>query len=282
MDHRKILLINLSKGLLSETDTMFLGMVLTGRLFAAAMTRATLSPSRRVPFYVYIDEFQNFTSASIGPMLAEARKYGLSLTLAHQNLAQLPKDLSEAVLANTGSRVFMRVGSPDAQILAQYVAPNFTEHDLVSLPDRYAVARLKVNNVPSPPFVLRTPPESAEAMQPPDAALIAEIVRRSRERHSQNSAHVRRGIEMRRLSYLSRLTPRAAGFEGAVLEYLTGAGVRTLNDVLPMLPEQLAKLTDLASSVQPRAAMEVMLGTLRKLSVLQKIQADPQSVEVKT
>ena len=87
---------------------------------------------------------------------------------------------------------------------------------------------------------------------------------------------------MRRLSYLSRLTPRAAGFEGAVLEYLTGEGVRTLNDMLPLLPEQLAKLTDLASSVQPRAAMEVMLGMLRKLSVLQKIQADPQSVEVNT
>ena len=87
---------------------------------------------------------------------------------------------------------------------------------------------------------------------------------------------------MRRLSYLSRLTPRAAGFEGALLEYLNGEGVRTLNDVLPMLPEKLAKLTDLAASVQPRVAMEGMLGTLRKLSVLQKMHAELQSFENRT
>lgn len=122
MDGRKILLVNLSKGLLSELDTRFLGMLLTGRLFAAAASRADMPAANRTPFYLYIDEFQNFTNDSIAAMLAESRKYGLVLTVAHQELGQLPSTLRDAVLANTGSKVMFRVSCKDAETFAQYVA----------------------------------------------------------------------------------------------------------------------------------------------------------------
>ena len=162
MDDKKILLVNLSKGLLSELDTRFLGMLLTGRLFAAAASRADVPVARRTPFHVYIDEFQNFTSDAISAMLAEARKYGLALTVAHQELGQLPGDLRDSLLANTGSKIMFRVSCADAEALAQYIAPHYTAQDLMTLPDYTAMARIKVDNVPSPVFVMRTQPPTIE------------------------------------------------------------------------------------------------------------------------
>ncbi|MBL8343968.1 MAG: DUF87 domain-containing protein [Rubrivivax sp.] len=156
MDQKKILLVNLSKGLLSELDTHFLGMLLTGQLFAAATSRADMPAASRTPFHVYIDEFQNFTNDSIGAMLAEARKYGVALTVAHQELGQVPRELRDSLLANTGSKVMFRVSCADAEALAQYIAPHYTPQDLMTLPDHTAMARIKIGNVPSPAFVMQT------------------------------------------------------------------------------------------------------------------------------
>lgn len=156
MDRRAILLVNLAKGLLSELDSRFLGMLMTGRLFAAAASRADQTPATRVPFHLYIDEFQNFTSDAVAAMLAEARKYGLALVLAHQQLGQLPEDVRGAALANTGSKVMFRVSCADAQELAPYIAPYYTANDLATLPDHLAMGRIKIANVPSPVFVMRT------------------------------------------------------------------------------------------------------------------------------
>lgn len=263
MDRKRILLINLSKGLLSEADSMFLGMMLTGRMFAAAMTRASMAPSRRVPFHIYIDEFQNFTSSSIGAILAEARKYGLSLTLAHQNVGQLPEDMAQSVLANTGSKIFMRLGSQDAGTLSQYVAPAFTVHDLVSLPDHHAIARLKINNVPSPAFVMRTRPDTAKATNG-DPTINDDVVRRSRQRYCVEVGVVRSRIEARRHSYLMHMTLAAAGLTDAFCKSLHADGAETVKDVLAWPAEKRARLIEQAQSLQDRGTIQriLSLGTL--------------------
>lgn len=258
MDRKRILLINLSKGLLSEADSMFLGMVLTGRMFAAAMTRASMAPSRRVPFHIYIDEFQNFTSSSIGAILAEARKYGLSLTLAHQNVGQLPDDMAQSVLANTGSKIFMRLGSQDAGALSQYVAPTFTAHDLVSLPDHYAVARLKINNVPSPAFVMRTRFDGT-AKTIANMSVVDDIVRRSRERYCVEVGLVRHRIEARRHTHLMRMTVAAAGLSDDLCKALQADGVRTVKEILAWPAEKRAQLISLSQTLQDRSTVQRIL-----------------------
>ena len=263
MDRKRILLINLSKGLLSEADSMFLGMVLTGRMFAAAMTRASMTPSRRVPFHIYIDEFQNFTSSSIGAILAEARKYGLSLTLAHQNVGQLPEEMAQSVLANTGSKIFMRLGSQDAGTLSQYVAPTFTAHDLVSLPDHYAVARLKINNVPSPAFIMRTRPDGATALHG-DAGGVDDIVRRSRLRYCVDVELVRNRIEAKRHSYLARMSPSAAGLSDDLCKSLHADGVRSLKEILLWPAEKRAQMFEARATIQDRSVVSRIL-TLARL-----------------
>lgn len=156
MDANKIFLIKLSKGLLSERGARFLGMLLTSRLFAAALSRADTAPHLRAPCHVYLDEFQNLVSPAIQGMLAESRKYGLRLTLANQNLSQLPPDLAQSVLTNCGTKIILRTGPQDAEVLAPWVKPHFSEADLVSLPSRHAVVRVVTNGVLSPPFAMRT------------------------------------------------------------------------------------------------------------------------------
>ena len=215
-----------------------------------------------MPFFVYIDEFQNFTSPSIGAILAEARKYGLSLTLAHQNIGQMPSEIAQSVLANTGSKVFMRLGSQDAAALSQHVAPQFSAHDLVSLPDHHAVARLKIDNVPSPAFVLRTRPEAGQHAD--DTRLTDDIVRRSRERYSVGVELVRHRIEARRHAYLARMTLAAAGLSDEMCKSLHSDDARTVKDVLAWTPEKRSRLSGLAETPQDRNVVQRIL-TLAKL-----------------
>ena len=243
MDGRKILLVNLSKGLLNERDTNFLGMLVTSRIFAAAMSRADMQPRRRAPFFTYIDEFQNFTSGSVSPILAEARKYGLYLTLAHQNLAQLPSDLGQAVLANTGSKIIMRVGVPDANALAQYVSPRFSEPDLIALPDGHALARLQVFNTPTPPFLLRTRASHGVALIS-DAAVTDEdeVASASKSKYSRPHRQVAAEIELRRLSYLIRIPGLFNSFNKSFREYLAEEGIGSIADLLSVLPDRYEEL----------------------------------------
>lgn len=231
MDKRKILLVNLSKGLLSESGARFIGMIVTGRLFAAAMARANVPRVRRAPFYLYLDEFQNFTTSAMTQALAEMRKFGLALTLAHQNLNQLPEQVREAVLANTGSRIFMRVGVPDAERLTEFVSPHFGKQDLVALPDHYAVARIKVDNVPSPPFAMRTRRLEEGGTTEAQRAIAKEIVARSRVRYCRAAAEIRKEIAWRRSRHLLQLSPAAAGFSAGVSDFLQTRGVHVGADL---------------------------------------------------
>jgi hypothetical protein len=118
MDHRKILLIKLNKGKLRQSADL-LGSLFMAKLQLAAFSRADIPEAARMPFYLYIDEFQNFASESFGVVLSEARKYGLSLILAHQTLQQIPKELRSVILGNAGIQVYFRTNREDAELLAK-------------------------------------------------------------------------------------------------------------------------------------------------------------------
>lgn len=163
IDNRGILLVNLPKGILGELDTQLLGSILLSKVFATALARARVKSARRTAFHLYVDEFQNFTNDTVAHMLSEARKYGLYLTLANQNLSQLQANLGrqnilDAVLGNVGNLIAFRVGPNDAQKLWAYTEPEFGSLDLQRLPNFHAVGRLLTAQGPTRPFVFRTLP----------------------------------------------------------------------------------------------------------------------------
>jgi len=182
MDKRKILLVNLSKGQLGELDMQLLGMIIIGKLFSSAMSRSILRSEDRIPFHLYVDEFQNFTTDTAASLLSEARKFGLCLTLANQNLAQLKsnkgrENLLDAILGNVGSFVLFRLGAPDAETMQIYTRPHFDYEDLQNLANYHALARLQTAEGPSIPFVFRTDPP---AILQKDKSVLKVIRRRQR------------------------------------------------------------------------------------------------------
>ncbi len=155
MDSKKIFLANLSKGRLGERNTSLLGLILVSKFLQAAFSRVDKKGDLPV-FYLYIDEFQNFATPSIGTILSEARKYKLSLIIAHQFIAQLDEKIRDAVVGNVGTKASFRVGATDAEFLAKQFEPTFSKQDLENLPNRHAVCALLVNGVPARPFSLQT------------------------------------------------------------------------------------------------------------------------------
>lgn len=161
MDTGKILIVNLSKGRLGEDNSTLLGAFLVTSIQQAAMTRADIPEENRNDFYLYVDEFQNFTTASFASVLSEARKYRLSLVVAHQYLSQLTKETSNAVFGNVGSIVAFQVGSDDASVLAHQLGkfPNqIGPENFTGLPNYTAYARLLIDGLPSNPFSIQTLP----------------------------------------------------------------------------------------------------------------------------
>jgi hypothetical protein len=155
MDGKKIFLANLSKGRLGERNASLLGLVLVSKFLQAAFSRVDGKGSLPT-FYLYIDEFQNFATPSISTILSEARKYKLSLTVAHQFIAQLPEDIRDAVIGNVGTKIAFRIGTTDAEFLEKQFHPVFTRSDLENLENRSASVALLVNGTPARPFTLRT------------------------------------------------------------------------------------------------------------------------------
>jgi hypothetical protein len=156
IDEGQIVLLRLSIGRLGAEDSAFLGSVLVTRILAAAMSRADLPLSARRRFNLYIDEFQCFTTDSIGTMVSQARKYGLSLVLAHQNLRQLSERVREEVLGNVGQIIAFRPGPPDVDLIQRYFDPTFSTNELLSLPNWTAAARLFGRSGPLTPFTFQT------------------------------------------------------------------------------------------------------------------------------
>ncbi len=161
MDNKKILLINLSKGRLGDLNSHLLGLILVGKILLSALSRGT--DGRNLPtFYLHIDEFQNVTTDSISVILSEARKYRLSLTVAHQYIAQLEDNIRDSVIGNVGSMAAFRVGATDAEYLEKQFSPPFSVQDLLNVQNRNSYLRMLVNGHPTDPFSVATlpPPEA--------------------------------------------------------------------------------------------------------------------------
>jgi hypothetical protein len=156
MDKKKIFLANLSKGRLGDRNTSLLGLILVSKFLQAAFSRVDTRGMDLPVFYLYIDEFQNFATPSIATILSEARKYKLSLTIAHQFIAQLEEDIRDAVIGNVGTKAAFRIGTSDAEFLEKQFTPTFSQQDLENLPNRNAVLSLLVNGVPARPFTIQT------------------------------------------------------------------------------------------------------------------------------
>ncbi|MEN9614421.1 MAG: hypothetical protein RLZZ347_728 [Candidatus Parcubacteria bacterium] len=152
MDDKKILLVNLSKGRLGDINANLIGLILVGKILMAALSRADSFGKELPPFYLYIDEFQNITTDSIATILSEARKYKLSLTIAHQFIAQLEEKIKDAVFGNVGSLAVFRVGAEDAEYLEKQFTPTFTASDIMNIDNRNAYVKLLVSGRTVTPF----------------------------------------------------------------------------------------------------------------------------------
>ena len=162
MDEKKIFLANLSKGLTGEVNSSLLGLILISKMQMAAMRRARMKESERSDFYLYVDEFQNFTTDSISTILSEARKYKLNLIMAHQYIPQLTDQIKNAVLGNVGSIGSFRIGVEDAEFLEKQFEPGFSRFDLVNLDNFNMIMKVMLNNKTSTPFKMEIYPPTKE------------------------------------------------------------------------------------------------------------------------
>jgi hypothetical protein len=164
MDNKKILLVNLSKGKVGEGNANLIGSLLVTKIYLAAMSRADAGPyelANLPPFYLYVDEFQNFANESFASILSEARKYNLALTVAHQYVEQMEDEVKAAVFGNVGTMIVFRVGASDAEIFEKEFAPTFILDDIVNLSARQIYLRLMIDGVGSSPFSAHTLPPIA-------------------------------------------------------------------------------------------------------------------------
>lgn len=158
MDKKKILLVNLAKGRLGDINANLIGLILVGKIQMAALSRVDMYGQKMNDFYLYIDEFQNITTDSIESILSEARKYHLSLNLAHQYISQIPENIKGAVFGNVGSMAVFRVGVEDAEFLAKQFDPTFTANDLIKLESYNAYVKMLSRGIPQKPFNIVTLP----------------------------------------------------------------------------------------------------------------------------
>ncbi len=164
MDEKKIFLVNLSKGRLGEMNSHLIGLILVGKFQMAALARQ--DSATRPDFFLYIDEFQNVTTDSISSILSEARKYRLSLNLAHQYISQIPEDIKGAVFGNVGTKAIFRVGPDDAQFLEKEMDPVFKAPDIMKIDNFNCYIKLLSNNIPQKPFnMLTLPPPKGNPSQ---------------------------------------------------------------------------------------------------------------------
>ncbi|MFA7653658.1 MAG: type IV secretion system DNA-binding domain-containing protein [Candidatus Magasanikbacteria bacterium] len=180
MDTKKIFIMNLSKGRIGEDNSRLLGGMLITKIQLSAMERVDTPEKDRSDFFLYVDEFQNFATESFANILSEARKYRLSLIMAHQYMEQLSEEVLAAVIGNVGTIVSFRVGSTDSEILAKEFMPTFIETDIVNLAKYQIFLKLMIDGIASQPFSAMTlPPIFSQSLQTTD-----KVVKVSRERYA--------------------------------------------------------------------------------------------------
>lgn len=194
MDNGKIFLVNLSKGRIGEQNAALLGAMIVTKIYLAAMSRAEVSKTSMrdlPPFFLFVDEFQNFANDSFSDILSEARKYKLNLTIAHQYIEQMEEEVRDAVFGNVGTTIAFRVGPLDAEVLEKVFLPTFTAEDIVNLGKYQIYLSLMINGVGSKPF-------SATNMAPLKRKSISyrtEVIENSRKLYAHSRDEVQGGIE---------------------------------------------------------------------------------------
>jgi hypothetical protein len=157
MDERKILIVNLSRGLVGEDNAALLGSLIVASMKRSAMSRADIDDiDQRIPFYLYVDEFQNFATDSFKTILSEARKYGLILTVANQYIEQMSPSVQDAIFGNVGSMIAFRLSANDAKSMVKYFEPHFTDHDLINLHNRHIIINMTIDGNRIPSFAAET------------------------------------------------------------------------------------------------------------------------------
>ncbi len=192
MDNSRILLVNLAKGRIGEDKANLLGSVIVTKLYLAALERQKMPENDRKDFYLYIDEFQNFSTDVFPSILSEARKYRLDLILAHQYTHQLSENVKHAVFGNVGTLVAFRVGSIDAKELAVEFLPTFNEQDIEHSENHHIYLKLMIDGKRSLPFSAVTLPPVCKCGEEADRETIIKV---SRERYAKRKEEVETKIE---------------------------------------------------------------------------------------
>lgn len=191
MDSQKIIIMNLSKGRIGEDNSALLGAMMITKIQLSAMERVDIPEEERKDFYLYVDEFQNFATESFANILSEARKYRLSLILAHQYIAQLEETVGDAVMGNVGTIMTFRVGASDAEYLEKEFDPVFYANDLVNLNKYNIYLKLMIDGVATTPFSAATLPPIDLGDKMID---IKEIIDASRKRYASSREEVEEKI----------------------------------------------------------------------------------------
>ncbi len=193
MDEGKILVVNLSKGLIGEDNAGILGAFLVTKIQLAAMSRSDIpNIEDRRPFYLYVDEFQNFATDSFATILSEARKYGLNLTVANQYISQMSETVRNAVFGNVGTMICFRVSADDSPILSKQFEPQFEPNDLLQMHNRNFIINMVINGEKQPAFSART-----LNLPPVQTDLTPQIIANTRVRYSRPREEIEGDITSR-------------------------------------------------------------------------------------
>lgn len=206
MDEGKILVVNLSKGLIGEDNASILGSFLVTKIQLAAMSRSDIPDIRdRRPFYLYVDEFQNFATDSFATILSEARKYGLNLTVANQYISQMSDTVRDAVFGNVGTVISFRVSADDAPILSKQFEPQFEAQDLLQMHNRHFIINMVINGEKAPAFSATT-----LSLPPYQTDNTGRIIENTRRLYSRSRAEIEQEISnaIRPPENLQKTTPQ--------------------------------------------------------------------------
>ncbi len=197
MDEGKILLVNLSKGKLGEENSTFLGLLLIPKILAAAMSRVDVPEEQRRPFYLYVDEFQNFATPDFAVILSEARKYKLALTVANQFIGQMDEEVKNAVFGNVGTKICLRLGVTDASFMQREFQPYFNETDIINIDRYHAYMQTIVNNDPVSPFAIDTTKDVVKLKAEANESIAQAIIQLSRLKYGRPRELVEAEIQQR-------------------------------------------------------------------------------------
>jgi hypothetical protein len=247
MDEGKILIVNLSKGLIGEDNAGILGSFLVTKIQLAAMSRSDIpNIADRRPFYLYVDEFQNFATDSFATILSEARKYALNLTVANQYISQMNETVRDAVFGNVGTMITFRVSADDAPILVKQFEPQFEANDLLQMHNRNFVINMVINGEKTPAFSART-----LQLPPPQVDNTSFIVENTRKLYSQRREDVEKAISdiIQPPENLQRKPPQQPQSQAQAKQWPINAQSQTIT---PDKPNHPRIVTDTEQGSEPR------------------------------